>query len=88
MLVVLAILGIVLAGLTVLFTSAMRSQTDQTNRVNAQQDARVALDQLRRELRCASALLQLGVAVRHPALVLPLAEHDAGATYLPPRSRR
>ena len=56
MLVVLAILGIVLSGLTVLFTSAMRSQTDQTKRVNAQQDVRVALDQLRRELRCGSAL--------------------------------
>jgi prepilin-type N-terminal cleavage/methylation domain-containing protein len=56
MLVVLAILGTVLAGLTGLFTAAMKTQTDQTNRANAQQDARVALDQLRRELRCGSAL--------------------------------
>jgi len=32
MLVVLVILGIVLAGLTVLFTGAISSQTDQTNR--------------------------------------------------------
>ena len=56
MLVVLAILGIVLAGLTQLFTSAIRSQIDQTRRVNAQQDARVALDQLRREIHCGSAL--------------------------------
>jgi prepilin-type N-terminal cleavage/methylation domain-containing protein len=56
MLAVLAILGIVLAGLTVLFTAGLRSQADQTKRVNAQQDARVALDQLRRELHCGSAL--------------------------------
>jgi prepilin-type N-terminal cleavage/methylation domain-containing protein len=55
-LVVLAIVGIILAGITQLFTSALKSQSDQTKRVNAQQDARVALDQLRRELHCASAL--------------------------------
>src|SRR4051794_9035276 len=55
-LVVVAILGIVLAGLTQLFTSALKAQTDQTRRANAQQDARVALDRLRRDLHCASAL--------------------------------
>jgi prepilin-type N-terminal cleavage/methylation domain-containing protein len=55
-LVVLAIVGIILVGITQLVTSAVKSQTDQTRRVNAQQDARVALDQLRRELHCASAL--------------------------------
>src|SRR4051812_13181399 len=56
LLVVLAILGTILAGLTVLFTSALKSQSDQTRRVNAQQDARVALDQVRRELHCGSNL--------------------------------
>jgi prepilin-type N-terminal cleavage/methylation domain-containing protein len=56
MLVVLAILGIVLAGLTQLFTGALFAQRDQTNRTRAQQDARLALDQLRRELHCGSAL--------------------------------
>jgi prepilin-type N-terminal cleavage/methylation domain-containing protein len=54
MLVVLTILGIVLAGLTVLFTGALTSQTDQTNRAEVQQDARLGLDRLRREIRCAS----------------------------------
>ena len=54
MLVVLTILGIVLAGLTVLFTGAMSSETDQTNRAVVQQDARLGLDRLRREIRCAS----------------------------------
>jgi type II secretory pathway pseudopilin PulG len=54
MLAVLAILGVVLAGLTQLFVSASKSQVDQTNRADVQQDGRVALDQLRRELHCAS----------------------------------
>jgi prepilin-type N-terminal cleavage/methylation domain-containing protein len=54
MLVVLTILGIVLAGLTVLFTGALSSQTDQTNRAQVQQDARLGLDRMRREIRCAS----------------------------------
>jgi prepilin-type N-terminal cleavage/methylation domain-containing protein len=56
MLVVLAIVGIVVVGITQLFTSAVKSQVDQTRRANAQQDGRVALDQLRRELHCGSAL--------------------------------
>ncbi len=54
MLVVLAILLIVLAGMATLFVSASNSQVDQTNRVEAQRDARLALDSLRREIRCAS----------------------------------
>ena len=42
--------------ITQLLTSGLKAQTDQTRRVNAQQDALVALDQLRRELHCGSAL--------------------------------
>jgi prepilin-type N-terminal cleavage/methylation domain-containing protein len=56
MLVVLAIAGIVLAGITQLFMSAVWSQKDQTNRTQAQQEARLGLDKLRREIRCASTL--------------------------------
>jgi prepilin-type N-terminal cleavage/methylation domain-containing protein len=56
MLVVLAILGIILAALTALITGALKSQTDQTNRTQSQQDARLGLDKLRREIRCASDL--------------------------------
>ena len=56
MLVVLVILLIVLAGMTTLFTSASNSQVDQTNRVEAQRNARLALDALRREIHCASAV--------------------------------
>ena len=56
LLVVLAIIAIVLIGMTQLFISGVSSQVDQTRRVNAQQDARIALDKLRRELHCGSAL--------------------------------
>jgi prepilin-type N-terminal cleavage/methylation domain-containing protein len=56
MLVVLAILGIVLTALTTLFVSAMRAQADQTKRFQSQQQARLALDGLRREIHCASTI--------------------------------
>jgi prepilin-type N-terminal cleavage/methylation domain-containing protein len=56
LLVVMAVVGVILAGTTQLFMSAMNSQNDQTNRTQAQQHARLGLDKLRREIRCASAL--------------------------------
>src|SRR5580765_3105353 len=56
MLVVLAIVGVILAGITQLLTSALKSQNDQTNRTQAQTDARLGLDKLRREIRCANGL--------------------------------
>ena len=54
MLVVMAILGTVIAGLAVMFSGALNSQSDQTNRAEVQQDARLGLDRMRREIRCAS----------------------------------
>ena len=56
LLVVMAILVVVLAGITQLLMSALKSQNDQTNRTQAQQDARLGLDKLRREIRCANGL--------------------------------
>jgi type II secretory pathway pseudopilin PulG len=56
MLVVLAILGIVLVGLTQLFVGGMHTQSDQTARNQVQQTARLALDKLRREIHCASSI--------------------------------
>ena len=56
MLVVLAILGVILAGMTTLFLSATSSQIEQSNRYQAQHNARLALDGLRREIRCAAAV--------------------------------
>jgi type II secretory pathway pseudopilin PulG len=54
MLVVLAILAIVLGALTQLFVSASTAQVDMTQRFEAQQNARLALDTLRREIHCAN----------------------------------
>jgi prepilin-type N-terminal cleavage/methylation domain-containing protein len=54
MLVVMTILGIVIGGLAVMFSGALNSQSDQTNRAEVQQDARLGLDRMRREIRCAS----------------------------------
>jgi prepilin-type N-terminal cleavage/methylation domain-containing protein len=56
MLVVLAIIGIVLTALTQLFVSASTAQVDMTKRFEAQQDMRLALDKLRREIHCASGV--------------------------------
>ena len=57
MIVVMAILGVVLAALTQLFLSGSKAETDMSNRFRAQQNARLALDGLRREIHCASAVV-------------------------------
>lgn len=56
MLVVLAILGIVVGALTTLFLSASNAQVEMSRRVEAQQNARLALDNLRREIHCARSI--------------------------------
>jgi prepilin-type N-terminal cleavage/methylation domain-containing protein len=56
MVVVLAILGIVIAALTQLFVSASIAQVDMTRRFEAQQEMRLALDKLRREIHCANGV--------------------------------
>lgn len=52
---VMAILGIVLAGLTVAFASGTRAELDLNKRFEAQQNARLALDAIRREAHCAQS---------------------------------
>ena len=56
LLVVILILGIILAGITGLFVSATKAQVDMDRRFQAQQSARLALDKVRREAHCASAV--------------------------------
>jgi prepilin-type N-terminal cleavage/methylation domain-containing protein len=55
MLVVMAILGVVIAGLTTVFVSGSRAELDLNRRFQAQQQARLALDKIRTDLHCASA---------------------------------
>jgi prepilin-type N-terminal cleavage/methylation domain-containing protein len=53
MVTVMAIMGIVFAGLTDIFTSASKADTDMQNRFTAQLNTRLALDKLRRDIHCA-----------------------------------
>jgi prepilin-type N-terminal cleavage/methylation domain-containing protein len=62
LLVVCAILGTVLASLSVLFVSGSGSQIDMNRRFRAQQDARVAVDKMRREIHCANEITPSGVS--------------------------
>jgi prepilin-type N-terminal cleavage/methylation domain-containing protein len=61
MLVVLVILSTVLSALIGVFVSALRTEVDQNRRFEAQQNARIGLDKLRREIHCAAnAFVQPG----------------------------
>jgi prepilin-type N-terminal cleavage/methylation domain-containing protein len=55
MVTVMAIMSVVLTALTALFVQGSNSERDLTRRFQAQQDARVALDRIRREIHCAQA---------------------------------
>jgi prepilin-type N-terminal cleavage/methylation domain-containing protein len=53
MVTVMAIMSVVFAGLTSVFTSASKADLDMQNRFNAQLNTRVALDKLRTDAHCA-----------------------------------
>lgn len=53
---VLAILLTVLTALTTLFASGAKAELDANRRFQAQQEARIAVDRMRREIHCASAV--------------------------------
>lgn len=55
LLTVLAVLGTVVATLTTLFVSASKAELEMNERFQAQQEARLALSRLRREIHCAKA---------------------------------
>ena len=56
MLTVLVIFSTVMSALLVLFVNGTNAELDLNNRFQAQQDARLAVDKLRREAHCASAV--------------------------------
>jgi prepilin-type N-terminal cleavage/methylation domain-containing protein len=56
------ILGVVLAGLTTLFVQATNAELQMNERFQAQQNARLAVDKMRREIHCASAITPTGSA--------------------------
>lgn len=66
---VMAILTIVIAPLSGLLVSALHTETDQRARFDVQQQARIALDGLRGDVHCASAITQVGAS---PTVTLTL----------------
>lgn len=56
------ILGVVLAALTTLFVRAMNAEVEMNRRFQAQQEARVAVDRMRREVHCAKAITPAGAS--------------------------
>jgi prepilin-type N-terminal cleavage/methylation domain-containing protein len=56
MLTVLVVFGTVMSALMALFVQGTNAEVDMNRRFQAQQDARVALDKIRRETHCASAV--------------------------------
>lgn len=71
LLVVMVILTTVIGSLTVLFVQASKAEVDMNRRFRAQQDARVAVDKMRREIHCSDQITPTGVSdaisVRLPA---------------------
>lgn len=54
--VAMAILGVVVGSIVILFVSALTSDADQSRRFQAQQDVRIALDRMRRDTHSACAV--------------------------------
>jgi type II secretory pathway pseudopilin PulG len=76
---VVAILGTILGALTGLFVSGSNAQIDQNRRFQAQIAATVALDRLRKDAHCASAVTPTG-ASSSVTLTLPTACQGGGGT--------
>jgi type II secretory pathway pseudopilin PulG len=81
MLVVLSIIGIVTAALVQLFVAASKTQVDMSNRFDAQESGRLALDLLRREIHCANAIssTQSGAGFPSTAVKITLGSYCSGA---------
>jgi prepilin-type N-terminal cleavage/methylation domain-containing protein len=73
MITVMVILGIVLGGLTAMFHAGVRAEVRANKELDAQQNARAALDKMRRELHCANAISASpeGTAVATLTVTLP-----------------
>lgn len=62
LLMVMVILGTVIGAVTTLFVQASNAEFDMNRRFAAQQSARVAVDKMRREIHCASAITPTGTS--------------------------
>ncbi|MFL6016145.1 MAG: PilW family protein [Gaiellaceae bacterium] len=59
---VVAILSVVVGGLTTVFVSASNGELDMNRRFQAQQSARLAMDKLRQEIHCATSVTPSGTS--------------------------
>jgi type II secretory pathway pseudopilin PulG len=79
--VVLAIFMTIVTALVALFTSGAKAELDMNRRFEAQQNARLALDRMRRELHCSSGITATaGVAVSSITVALPSQCPSSGGT--------
>jgi prepilin-type N-terminal cleavage/methylation domain-containing protein len=72
MVTVMAIMGVVLTGLTALFVQGSNAELDMNRRFQAQQDTRVALDKMRREIHCAQGAATTPASGETPTITLDL----------------
>jgi prepilin-type N-terminal cleavage/methylation domain-containing protein len=63
MVTVMAMMGVVMGGITSLFVSGINAEADQNNRFQAQLNARLSLDKIRREVHCANSVTLSGTVV-------------------------
>lgn len=75
------ILGVVMGAIMVLFVNATTAEVDMNRRFQAQQNARVAVDRMRREIHCASAISPAGVTASI-SVTLPAQCPSAGGSQI------
>jgi prepilin-type N-terminal cleavage/methylation domain-containing protein len=80
MVVVMAILGVVMAGLTTIFVGGSNAQVALNGRFKAQQETRTAVDRIRSDIHCASKA-QAQAINTYPALRLNVTSCNASTTY-------
>ena len=89
MLVVMIIMGVIMGGIVKLFTAGINSNADLNRRYQAQQDGRLALDKMRREIHGACAISAPGtyntavstVTLYYPADLCVAGSPGATVTY-------
>ena len=60
MITVMAMMGVVMGGITSLFVAGTNAEVDQNNRFQSQLNARLSLDKIRREVHCAASITLSG----------------------------
>jgi prepilin-type N-terminal cleavage/methylation domain-containing protein len=80
LIVVMAILGVVMTGLTAVFVGGSNAEVQLNHRFQAQQEARAALDRIRGDIHCASRA-QAATINTYAALRLDVTSCNASTTY-------